>query len=59
MIWNASEFVCDVLRDFGIDARTESQGLDWMLGEARRAADAYNQRRGWDEPSRGGWGLSR
>lgn len=59
VIWNASEFVCDVLRDFGIDARTESQGLDWMLGEARRAADAYNQRRGWDEPSRGGWGLSR
>lgn len=59
VVWNVSEGVRDVLAAFGVDARTESPGLDWMLGEARRAADAYNQRRGWDEPSRGGWGLSR
>lgn len=61
IVWNVSEYVRDVLGGFGIDARTEGPSLDWMLGEAREAADWYDQRvRGWDEPSRGrSWGPSR
>lgn len=59
VVWDVSEGVRDVLHGFGIDARAERPGLDWMLGDARSAADAYNQwHRGWNEPSRGR-GLSR
>ena len=59
VVWNVSECVRDVLRDFGIDARAERPGLDYVLDQARAAADWYNQRhRGWDAPSQGR-GLSR